>query len=296
MIESDAQPVALVTGGSGGLGLEIARTFLRRGYRVMIVGRDPQRLDRAVADLATATCGPIFETSGTVSESPKKVPESTPPSDIAAAVADLTVSEEVAKLIKRVNDRFGRLDALVNCVGESDRGLVENLSSQRLDELLQQNVYTALLCSQASIPMLEESAGVIVNVGSLASKVGARYIGGYAIVKHALAGMTQQMRLELKPRGIHVALLSPGPMMRSDAGSRYASRVDETLPPQAAAPGGGARLKGLDPQRVAEAVFDSATRRRPDVILPRYMRMMIVVGHAFPRLGDWLLIKFTSSK
>lgn len=111
---------------------------------------------------------------------------------------------------------------LVNCVGISDRGLIEDLKSDRLQELLDQNVFTALLCCQAGLPLLKESRGVIVNIGSLASKVGARYIGGYAIAKHALAGLTQQMRLELKPVGVHVGLVSPGPIQREDAGRRIA--------------------------------------------------------------------------
>ena len=165
-----------------------------------------------------------------------------------------------------------------------------------MDELIQQNVLTALLCSQAAIPLLEANRGVIVNIGSLASKVDARYIGGYAIAKHALAGMTQQMRLELKSRGIHVGLVSPGPIRRDDAGTRYHDTVDSSLPPQASKPGGGTRLKGLPPERVADAVLRVIRKRSPDIVMPGYLRIMISVGQAWPRLGDWLLLKFTSDK
>ncbi len=135
-----------------------------------------------------------------------------------------------------------------------------------------------------------------MNIGSLASKVGARYIGGYAIAKHALAGMTQQLRLELKPRGIHVGLVSPGPIRRDDAGQRYNKSMEEGLPTQASAPGGGTRLKGLAPERVADAVLRCIESRKPDIVLPGYLRLLIATGHAFPRLGDWLLLKFTSVK
>ncbi|MCG8651357.1 MAG: SDR family oxidoreductase [Pirellulales bacterium] len=274
MTAPETAPVALVTGGSSGLGKVLAERFLRQRYRVMIVGRDSQRLHQACEDLA----GRFGENT------------------VAGVVADLTLRDEAAKLVGDVEDRFGRLDVLVNAVGISDRGLVEQLSPERLDEMVLQNVTTALLCSQAALPMLEAASGVIVNIGSLASKVGARYIGGYALAKHALAGMTQQMRLELRPRGVHVALVSPGPIRRADAGSRYDQRLDESLPAQAASPGGGTRLKGLDPQRVADSVWTCVRRRKPDVILPGRMRWLIALGHAFPRLGDWLLLKFTSSK
>jgi hypothetical protein len=108
--------------------------------------------------------------------------------------------------------------------------------------------------------------------------------------------MTQQLRLELKPRGIHVALLSPGPIRRDDAGQRYRDAIQEGLPAQAAEPGGGTRLKGLPPERVARAVVRCLHRRTADVVLPGHLRILIAVGHAFPRLGDWLLLKFTSSR
>lgn len=265
--------VALVTGASAGLGFHVAAEFLALGYRVVLVGRDASRLQSALDRL--------------------------PPDHACRAageVCDLTVPEQVAELMSGIRDRFGRLDVLVNCVGASDRGLIENLAPEKVDMLIRQNVHTALLCSRHAIELLESSSGVIVNIGSMASKVGARFIGGYAIAKHALAGMTQQLRLELKPRGIHVGLVSPGPIRRDDEGSRYDAVVDESLPRQAAQPGGGTRIKGLPPERVAHAVIRMVRRRSPDIVVPSYLRILIAVGHAWPRLGDWLLLKFTSVK
>lgn len=270
---ADQKPVALVTGGSAGLGIHIAAALLEKGYRVMIVGRDAERLEKACHNLSAAAM-----------------------TDVAWHRADLTSSDDVEGLFAILTDRFGRLDVLVNCVGTSDRGLLENLMPERLDDLLRQNVLTALLCCQAAMSLLETSRGSIINIGSLAAKVGARYIGGYAIAKHALAGMTSQLRLELKTRGIHVALVSPGPIRRSDAGSRYQESVDESLPAQASRPGGGTRLKGVPPQQVAQAVVRCIDRRKPDVIIPGYLRGLIAIGHAFPSLGDWLILRFTSSK
>lgn len=274
--QSSAQPVALVTGGSAGLGLVIAAKLLGQGYQVTIVGRDVERLEKARDSLA------------------KELQAKDSQPSVFSLRCDLTSGQDVARLLDDVTERFGRLDALVNCVGTSDRGLIENLQPERLEQLLRQNVLTALLCCQASIPLLEQSGGTIVNIGSLASKVGARYIGGYAIAKHALAGMTQQLRLELKPRGIHVALVSPGPIRRADAGERY--RLEESLPTQASAPGGGTRLQGLAPERVADAVVRCIESRKPDIVLPGYLRLLIATGHLFPRLGDWLLLRFTSVK
>jgi short-subunit dehydrogenase len=262
-MNTQPQRVALVTGGSAGLGLVVSRTLRSRGYQVVIVGRDQTRLDQARDQLGD---------------------------DVIARRCDVTSESDIAELLSNLT----RLDVLVNCVGISDRGLIEDLQSDRLQELLDQNVLTALQCSQAALPMLKDSQGVIVNIGSLASKVGARYIGGYTIAKHALAGLTQQLRLELKPAGVHVGLVSPGPIQRDDAGQRYSEVVDDKLPANASAPGGGAKVKGIPPQRVADAVMRCIDKRVPDIVLPGYMRLVISIGHAFPRFGDWLLIKGTS--
>ena len=273
-------PVALVTGGSAGLGFVIARKLLDTGYSVVIVGRDAERLDEAIARLDPKECVSRTDAKG---------------QRLTSFACDLTDGNAVEQLVIDTLKNHERLDVLVNCVGASDRGLIENLEADRAEFLFQQNVITALHCSQESLDALEATGGVIVNIGSLASKVGARYIGAYAIAKHALAGMTQQMRLELKPRGIHVCLVSPGPIRREDAGQRYQKSIDG-LPAQAAKPGGGTRVKGLPPERVADAVLAAIQHRKPDVVLPRYLRRLIMLGHASPRLGDWLLLKFTSPK
>jgi len=262
-------PVVLVTGGSAGLGRVIAATFASAGYRVAIVGRNKERLR-----LARSEIGSIERT--------------------LCCAADLTSEADVARTIRQVDDYFGRLDVLVNCVGTSDRGAIENLTSQRIADLIEQNVCTTLNCSKAALPLLEKSGGVVINIGSLAAKVGARYLGGYCVAKHALAGMTQQMRLEWKPRGVHVGLVNPGPIRRDDEGSRYQATLDDAVPAAASRPGGGTKVKGITAEKVALVVLDCVGRRRPDVILPRYLRLFITLGNLSPRLGDWLLLKFSS--
>lgn len=271
------KPVALVTGGSAGLGWAIAAALHAAGYAVLITGRDPQRLQDALqrlSDIGGASA------------------------DVVSWSADVSDPEQVRRLLENVAARYGRLDVLVNAVGLSDRGMAESLTADRLSQLMVANVHTALLCSQAALPLLQQSGGTVVNIGSLAAKVGPRYLGGYAAAKHALAGLTQQMRLEWKPRGVHVALVSPGPIRREDAGRRYGQAVaqDADLPPEAAKPGGGTRVRGLEPQRVAQRVVRAIRRRDPDVLLPGHLRPLVAVGHLWPRLGDWLLLRFTRTK
>jgi len=261
----------LVSGGSAGLGLEIAKVFAAADDDVVLVGRSAERLEQAAAQVTRRDGTPA-----------------------TALVADVTRQTDCLRLAEEVRQRFGQLHALINCVGASDRGRVQELTASRVHELIDVNVVAALQCSNAMLPLLEASHGSIVNIGSLAGKVGARYLGGYNLAKHALTGMTQQLRLELRPRGVHVGLVSPGPIRRADAGTRYADRTAGSLPEKAGRPGGGTKVKGLAPERVARAVYMCVQRRTPDVILPGYLRWLIAVGHASPPLGDWLLLKFTS--
>lgn len=275
------RPVAAVTGGSAGLGLAIAAELLSAGYEVVILGRNTERLTQACLKLDAAFNNALAER-----------PQAT------GLAADLTNADDVKRVFGEIEDRFGRLDVLVNNVGASDRGTVENLAVSRLQEVVMANIVPTLLCSQVALPLLQQRRGVVINIGSLAAKVGARYLGAYPAAKHALAGLTQQMRLEWKPKGVHVGLMNPGPIRRDDAGKRYAEQVaaDESLPEQARKPGGGTRVRGLPAEVVAKRVLKMIQRRRPDVLLPGYLRPLVAIGHFVPPLGDWLLLKFTSSK
>jgi len=268
-------PVVVVMGGSSGLGLAIVRRFLDAGYFVIATGRDPSKFPAAVTPVIDGVDGLAR---------------------LSWRMCDATNAESLAEFYAIVKTDYGRLNVLINCVGRSDRGTVESLDCDRLVASLEANVVTALQSSQAAFPLLCQSRGVVVNIGSLAGKVGTRYLGAYCASKHALAGLTQQMRLEWKDVGVHVALVSPGPIRRADAGERYRDLKQlDGVPETAMRPGGGTSIKGLEPEKVADAVYLAVLRRSPDVILPRWLRLVFTLGQALPRLGDWLLSKETRS-
>src|SRR5207245_29110 len=94
-------------------------------------------------------------------------------------------------------------------------------------------------CTRAAMPHLLASKGHLVNIGSLAGKTGARYMGAYSATKFAVSGYSQQLRAELGPQGLHVLLVSPGPIAR-DEPRQYSAEKLQSLPPGASKPGGGA--------------------------------------------------------
>jgi len=260
--------VVVVTGGSSGLGRALAEAFARSGADVVVSARSIAPLESVAAELRG------FGTH------------------VAAIAADVTRQEQVDSLIGQTVARFGRLDVLVNNVGRSTRGALADTSAEEFAELMDINFYSAVRCTRAALPHLIRNRGHLVNIGSLSGKSASRYVGAYSATKFALAAYTQQLRMELRGQGVHVMLVSPGPISREDSGRRYADKM-EGLPERAAKPGAGVRISPVRPERLAAAILKACRRRQPELIYPPLARLFIAAIHLFPRLGDWMVRKMT---
>lgn len=260
-----SQRVVLVTGGSSGLGLSIAQAWAKRRARVAITARDAAKLDVAVQSID----GEVLSVPG-----------------------DVTRQPDVDRIIADVIARWGRLDVLVNCVGRSTRGEVLSTSPEEFQALWETNFLSVVRCTRAAAAHLQQSGGSIVNIGSLASKSASRFLGAYPASKFAVAAYSQQLRLELGPRGIHVLLVCPGPIARSDGNERYQT-VAKGLPAAAQQPGAGVRLRAIKPDDLAERIIHACQRRRSEIVLPWKARILFAISQLSPRWGDWLLKKNT---
>ncbi|MFT5525056.1 MAG: NAD(P)-dependent dehydrogenase (short-subunit alcohol dehydrogenase family), partial [Pirellulaceae bacterium] len=137
----------------------MAGAFARAGARVAIVARNAERLEAAA-------------------ESLRKLG-----GDVIAIVADVTIDEDVTALVEKTIEEFGRLDALINNAGLSMRGRVTETTPAQFQELWEVNFLSAVRCTRAALPHLLESEGHLVNIGSLASKVTAPFLGAYPASK-----------------------------------------------------------------------------------------------------------------
>lgn len=262
--------VVLVTGGSAGLGREIAAALARRKANVVISARDRQRLD--------ATAEQLRECGG----------------ELLPVVADMTDDAQVEALVAAAVERFGRLDAVVNNVGRSSRSRVLEATPEQFQQSLELNLLTAVRCTRAAAEHLIASRGHLVNVGSLSSKTASPFLGVYSAGKFALAAYSHQLRLELGPRGVHVLLVCPGPIRRNDTSDdeRYREQTRD-LPEAARQPGGGASLKGLDPVRLAEQILRACERRKAELVVPGKARLLFAISALWPSIGDWILQRYT---
>ena len=258
----------LVTGGSNGLGRVIAETFGAAGAQVAIVGLE---------------AGDVEATAETMRDGGV---------DVLPLVADVTKPEDATRIVEETVAKFGKLDALVNAAGRTHRGRILETPLEEFDSLWKLNVLGTIACSQAAAPQLIKAKGHIVNIGSLAAKSAARWVGAYPTTKHAVAAFSQQLRLETAPDGLHVLLVCPGPVKR-DNPRLYPLKRAEGIPESALMPGGGVKVGKIDPRDLAQKILKACEKRRPEIVTPWKARLLFSIAQMFPRLGDWIVLKST---
>lgn len=267
-----ANKVVLVTGGSSGLGLAIAQAFVRSGAKVAIAGRQQDKLDAALQTLQASSVSPAPQ--------------------VLTIAADVTKQADVDSLVSKTIAHFGRLDAFICAAGRSTRGAAFSTTPEQFQELFDLNFLSAVRCSQAALPELQKQKGHLVFIGSLASKMASKHLGAYPASKFPLAAYAQQLRLELGETGMHVLLVCPGPIRRDDAAPRYADAASG-LPAEANRPGGGVRIKGLDPHYLSQQIVRACEKRKLELILPMKARIVLLASAISSSLGDWLIRYFT---
>lgn len=182
-----ADQVVIVTGASSGIGAACARRLARAGARVVLTARRGDRLEALAREL---------DPSG---------------SRVLAVAGDLTAPADRERLVGAAQERFGRIDALVNNAGYGTRGPVERVPVDLIRRNFETNLFALVALTQLVLPaMRDRRSGAIVNIGSVAGRIARPLSSVYDATKHALEAVTDGLRGELKPFGVRVALVRPG--------------------------------------------------------------------------------------
>lgn len=175
---------ALVTGGSSGIGFEIARTLLARGARVVITGRRADRVEQAVRELGSDKVGCV--------------------------AADIVTAEGRRATLDQALDALGGLDILVNNAGGVRAGRLEDTQEDEIRRMLEVNLTAPILLTRLALPaLLASGEAVIVNVSSSIAKVAMPFYATYAASKAGIAHFGEAMRRELAGEGVGVITVYP---------------------------------------------------------------------------------------
>jgi len=224
-----SERTAVVTGASSGIGERTARRLARDGWRVLLVARREERLKVLADELR----------------------------DSAYLAVDLTDTDAPARVSARVDELWGRLDLLVNNAGSSERAPFADGGYANVRRVMEINFDAVLRLTEALLPTLRGSApSAIVNVSSIAGRVGRAKTGAYSASKFALAGWTECLRMEEKRNGVHVGLVLPG----------FVST--EGFPQKELTASAKTRWIVSTPDKVADAIVRAA-EGKPEVAVPR---------------------------
>jgi short-subunit dehydrogenase len=221
--------VALVTGASSGIGAATARLLASEGWQVVLVARRAERLESLAGELGNA----------------------------AAVAADLTADDAPARIREAV-EREGALHLLVNNAGGAWRASFADGGYENVRRTMEVNFDAVVRLTEALLALLRSSApSSIVNVSSVAGRIGRPHVGAYAASKFALAGWTEALSFEEAPHGVHVGMVLPGFV------------ATEGFPQKQLVNSAATRWMVSKPEKVAKAILAAGPGGKAEVYVPR---------------------------
>jgi NAD(P)-dependent dehydrogenase (short-subunit alcohol dehydrogenase family) len=257
--------VAVITGGSRGLGLVLARHVCAQGGNVALIARDSDELARAKADVASR-------------------------GGVALTIqCDLLDAAQIESAIRQIIDRFGRIDILINSAGIIEVGPLEHMTRDDFERAMQLHFWAAYELVSRIVPeMRMRGGGRIVNISSFGGKVAVPHLAPYSVSKFALTGFSDAIRTEFARDNIHVTTVAPG-MMRtgSPVNAKFKGKHEAEFAWFAAF--AGAPLISMNADRAARKILAACRRGQPSLTLTFATRGAIFGNALFPNLTGYAM-------
>ncbi|WP_437812763.1 SDR family oxidoreductase [Sorangium sp. So ce1078] len=261
MREKFRNMVVVITGASSGIGRATALEFARRGAAVTLAARREQ---------------PLRELAAACEQAGGKA---------LVVPADVTSEAAVLEIARRTTEAFGRIDVWVNNAAVTLFGLFEQTPSEPYRRVIETNLFGYIHGARAALAQFRrQGTGVLINVGSMVSRLSEPYVSAYVASKHAIRGLSQSLRQELKvlrARDIHVATVMPATIdtpFFQHAGN-YTGRTPRAMPPV------------YPPERVARAIVRLARTPRREVFVGSAARQLALLSLVAPGLAERLLAR-----
>jgi NAD(P)-dependent dehydrogenase (short-subunit alcohol dehydrogenase family) len=253
--------VVFLTGAAGGMGTALARRFAAAGSKLVLTDLDAEGLDGLAARLREdgAEC--------------------------LALPLDVTIDAACHRAVAGAVDHFGRLDVLINNAGIGQRSALAKTDSQVYRRVMDVNFFGSLYCTQAALPHLIETKGNIVVISSIAGFAPLLGRTGYSASKHALHGLFDSLRTEVRPAGVDVTIVCPG--FTATGMDRHALGEHGQLTDHPQSTAG----RVADPRDVAEAIFKAAVRGRRLLVLSTVGRLTRLMTKLCPGTYERLMAR-----
>lgn len=253
--------IVMITGGSSGIGKDLALEAARRGAIVVVAARNKSKLDRVVHQCMMYSGRPAF-----------------------AYKLDVTDPDQVDDVLTQVQHEVGNIDVLVNSAGLGDMTAVKDQSHQSMEKLVNVNLLALMYLSRCvARAMMNQGYGAIINIASLAGKLPTPNSAVYSATKAGVIQFSNVLRMEVADYGVQVLVVNPGPIdthfwSTADPNASYLKHLPNSMM--------------ISPVRLAEQIWNNVGYKTREINVPGYVTIFGWFYQAFPGLGDWAVKKF----
>jgi NAD(P)-dependent dehydrogenase (short-subunit alcohol dehydrogenase family) len=248
----------LISGGSRGLGLELARSFAREGARVVLIARERDQLQNVANE---------FKTRG---------------GDVTVLECDVRKPEEIKKTVADILQRHTGIDILINNAGIIQVGPVEHMKRDDFTDAMDVHFWGPFYLMQEIIPQMKRrGGGRIVNIASIGGKVAVPHMLPYVASKFALVGLSEGLRAELAKDGIYVTTVCPG-LMRTGSHLNAMFKGDHQKEFAMFSIANASPLFSTSSEKAARQIVEACRRGRPEIFITPQARLLHLLNSVFP--------------